>query len=452
MTVDMFEIVGTTVADKYLVERAVDEGGFSVVYKAEHTIWRQPVALKCFKVLNDLPESHRDKLLQAFVQEGQLLAALSSRTAAIVQARDIGTFMTKRGVWVPFMVMEWLEGRPLDAVLDLESQRRLPNRSIEEVLRFLDPAAVALDVAHQRNIAHRDIKPGNFFVIGDPRGPDAFVKVLDFGIAKVMAEHAAESASSAHTGREITSFTPNYGAPEQFSRSHGATGPWTDVFALALVVVEMLIGRPPLDGDDYLQFAVQSRDPARRPTPRTFGVMVPDAVEQVLTRALSVSPSDRPRTAGEFWRDLHRAATGGSWVGTGGATTTDPRAPTTPASEPAPTAPRATTPLGPDERISTPQAYGPATPQQVPASSAAAAPRSKAPLVVGGLAVVGALAGGGIFLATRGSGGAGPSGSASASAQPSARRRPRRAGRARPRRPPRKSARRAWCSCPVAAS
>ena len=380
MTVDMFEIVGTTVADKYKVERAVDEGGFSVVYKAEHTIWRQPVALKCFKVLNDLPEAHRDRLLQAFVQEGQLLAALSSRTAAIVQARDIGTFMTRKGVWVPFMVMEWLEGRPLDAVLDLESQRRLPNRTIEEVLRFLDPAAVALDVAHQRNIAHRDIKPGNFFVIGDPRGPDAFVKVLDFGIAKVMAEHAAESASSAHTGREITSFTPNYGAPEQFSRSHGATGPWTDVFALALVVVEMLIGRPPLDGDDYLQFAVQSRDPARRPTPRTFGVAVPDAVEQVLTRALSVSPSDRHRTAGDFWRDLHRAATGGAWSG---ATTTESRqsltdarapaearAPTTPAAVAAPTGPRATTPLAPgDERVSTPQAYGPPTPQQAPPSA-----------------------------------------------------------------------------------
>jgi drug/metabolite transporter (DMT)-like permease len=64
--------------------------------------------------------------------------------------------------------------------------------------------------------------------------------VLDFGIAKVMADHAAAAAALAHTGTEITSFTPQYGAPEQFSRTHGATGPWTDVFALALVVAEVV--------------------------------------------------------------------------------------------------------------------------------------------------------------------------------------------------------------------
>ncbi len=176
-------------------------------------------------------------------------------------------------------------------------------------MALFEPVASALETVHRCcNIAHRDIKPANLFVIGDPRGPSAFMKILDFGIAKVMAEHAQLATALAQTGQEITAFTPNYGAPEQFSRSHGATGPWTDVFALALIMVEMLRGGvPALQGSDYLQLAVASRDPLVRPTPRAFGVPVSDAVEAVFRRALEISPRDRFRTAGEFWAQLRKA-------------------------------------------------------------------------------------------------------------------------------------------------
>jgi formylglycine-generating enzyme required for sulfatase activity/serine/threonine protein kinase len=315
MTVhDPFDIVGTTIAEKYVVEKAMDEGGFSVVYRARHIVWEQPVALKCIKSLQDVPETQRDKILQSFVQEGKLLATLSQRTAAIVQARDVGTFVTRAGQWVPYMVLEWLDGRPLDAVLWDELTGRMPARDLPAILKLLDQAAVAIELAHARSIAHRDIKPGNFFVIGDPRGADAFVKVLDFGIAKVMQEHAAITADKAQTGKEVTSFTPNYGAPEQFSRTHGATGPWTDVFAMALVVVELLRGgTPALEGDEFLHFAVASRDPTTRPTPRRFGVPVSDEVEAVLAKALAVNPVERFRTMGEFWSALSRAAGAGAW-------------------------------------------------------------------------------------------------------------------------------------------
>ncbi len=311
---DPLGIVGTVVDGKYQVESVIGEGGFSVVYRAEHIIWKQPVALKCFNALAGVPAAMRQELLNGFIQEGKLMTNLSSRTAAIVQARDVGTLTAPRdGAQVPFMVLEWLEGRPLDRVLSMERQQEYPPRSIYDVLALLEPVASALEVVHAQGIAHRDIKPANLFVIGDPRLPNAFVKILDFGIAKVMLEHAQLQTSLAQTGREITAFTPNYGAPEQFSRTHGATGPWTDVFSLALIMVELLRGGvPALQGDDYIQLAVASRDPTVRPTPRAFGVEVSDDVETVFRRALAVSPRERYKTAGQFWLDLHAAAFPGS--------------------------------------------------------------------------------------------------------------------------------------------
>ena len=83
---DPLGISGTVIADKYRMAHAVGEGGFSVVYLAEHTIWRQPVAIKCFKVLANAPEDQRDRLLEGFIQEGKIMASLSSRSAAIVRA------------------------------------------------------------------------------------------------------------------------------------------------------------------------------------------------------------------------------------------------------------------------------------------------------------------------------------------------------------------------------
>src|SRR5438552_1797659 len=112
---DPLGISGTVIAEKYVVGRAVGEGGFSVVYRAEHRIWQQPVALKCFKLLGHAPEDKRAQLLDGFLQEGKLMTALSSRSAAIVQARDVGTFTTRDAEWIPYMVLEWLEGKSLDA-------------------------------------------------------------------------------------------------------------------------------------------------------------------------------------------------------------------------------------------------------------------------------------------------------------------------------------------------
>jgi eukaryotic-like serine/threonine-protein kinase len=358
---DPLGISGTVIADKYKMGRAVGEGGFSVVYRAEHAIWQQPVAIKCFKILANAPEDQRERLLDGFIQEGKLMAALSTRSAAIVQARDVGTFITPSGQWLPYMVLEWLDGKPLDVVLWEENGQGTPARTLFEALSLLDPAAGALAVAHSRGVAHRDLKPANFFVIGDPRGVDPYVKVLDFGIAKVMADNAVAASAMQQTGKDITAFTPSYGAPEQFSRTHGATGPWTDVFAMALILVEMMRGAPALEGEDLIQMAVASRDPHTRPTPRTFGIEIPEAVERVFLTALAVSPSDRYPTMGHFWAALHQAVFPDAPSWSAGTSSGFGRAPSGPLSprvnsqapmlpinpSSLPSLPRQSTPLGP---------------------------------------------------------------------------------------------------------
>jgi len=303
---DTLKLVGRTIGEKYAVEAMVAEGGFATVYRAMHLIWKRPVALKVFKSFRHASEKDRQKLLDEFIQEGALLADLSAQSAAIVQARDIGILDGDDGDGIPYMVLEWLDGDTLQAVIEDERKRGLPNRTLEQAVRFLDPAAEALALAHRKGIAHRDVKPGNVFVLGDPRGQHT-VKVLDFGIAKVVGDAQKRAGTFTKTTGLVTSFTPAYGAPEQFSRTHGATGPWTDVFALALMLVEMCTGRDPLDGDDYLQLAVASSNPARRPTPRCHDLAVSDEVERVFAKAVAVKPADRWSSVGEFWNALRRA-------------------------------------------------------------------------------------------------------------------------------------------------
>ncbi|HEU4405046.1 MAG TPA: bifunctional serine/threonine-protein kinase/formylglycine-generating enzyme family protein [Polyangiaceae bacterium] len=299
---DPLRLVGQTLEGKYRVEGYIGQGGFGLVYRALHTIWNQPVALKCFRGLSSTVPERREQLLHDFVQEGALLSELSARCASIVQARDIGTFTTEQGEWVPYMVLEWLDGVTVEEVLSMETASAgspVP-WSLDRVLATLEPVAIALEVAHRRGVAHRDIKPGNIFLVEDRRTRERSVKLLDFGIAKVV-QQAQEKSYTKTNSDEFNSFTPNFGAPEQFSRKYGATGPWTDVFALALVFTGLVLGREPLDGDDYIQLATAVCDPALRPTPAAFGVHVPPALEAVLARAMAIMPQERYASAGEFW-------------------------------------------------------------------------------------------------------------------------------------------------------
>jgi len=307
MSEDTLGLVGTSVAEKYSVESVVGVGGFAIVYRAQHQLWKRPVALKVFKALQDLPPEVREELTASFIREGALLAELSEKSTAICQARDVGVLVTPAGHSLPYMVLEWLEGASLEEVLEQEVRESVPPRTLVDAVRLLEPIAEALALAHMRGIAHRDVKPANIFILGDPRAEHCPVKLLDFGIAKVVQDMQKAEGAFAKTSGAITSFTPAYAAPEQYSRAAGPTGPWTDVFALALVVVECVTGRPPLEGEDLLQLGFASADKNRRPTPRTFAVATSDEVEAVFQRALAVETKTRFESAGLFWNDLRRA-------------------------------------------------------------------------------------------------------------------------------------------------
>src|SRR5262249_59712585 len=136
------------------------------------------------------------------------------------------------------------------------------------------------------------------------------LKVLDFGIAKVLSEFTSMTQALAETGSSVKAFTPQYGAPEQFHRRFGATGPWTDVFALALVLIEVASGRAALDGGDTTQLFIASTDLSYRPSLKQCGVDAPDAVEEGLRRAPAVGPRGRDPAAGDPL-DAARAAPAG---------------------------------------------------------------------------------------------------------------------------------------------
>ncbi len=408
---DTLQLIGRTVADKYAVESVVGEGGFATVYKAMHLIWKRPVALKVFKALGDVGEKDRQRLLDEFIQEGALLADLSARTAAIVQARDIGMLETGKGAHVPYMVLEWLEGATLEDVLQQEKAAGMPLRTAAEAVHLIDPAGEALALAHRKGIAHRDVKPGNIFVLGDARG-DSTVKLLDFGIAKVVQDAAKMSGTFAKTSGQVTSFTPAYGAPEQFSRTNGATGPWTDVFALSLILTEMITGQEALQGDDFVQLAVSSGNADKRPTPRALGAKVSDEVERVLAKAVAVKTTDRWQTAEEFWGALR------------GALKMDPMRSMT---EPNP---RSVSSLGSAETVVSasdphpPVAAGPASARAATSTTDPKPGSGKMGLFVGlGLGAVAAIGGAVFFLGPKGQAPAAPVtpvASATASAAPSA--------------------------------
>ena len=254
-----------------------------------------------FKALDAASGEERQKLTDDLIREASLLAELSEKTASICQARDLGMLTTPAGQALPYMVLEWLEGQTLSAMLVGEQAAGLPPRSLAAAAALLDPIAEALAVAHVRGIAHRDVKPANVFISTDAEGKTLSVKLLDFGIAKVVQDAQRTGGAFNRTEGLVTAFTPSYGAPEQFSRKFGATGPWTDVFALALVMVECSAGRRIVQSADIIDMAKMATDTHRRPTPRNFGIATSDATEAVFARALAVQPADRFPTAGAFW-------------------------------------------------------------------------------------------------------------------------------------------------------
>ncbi|HKQ68555.1 MAG TPA: serine/threonine-protein kinase [Polyangiaceae bacterium] len=310
LPVDPFRLVGTIVDGRYRVDAIAGQGGYGVVYRAFHVSFESAIALKVLKLPAHLSFDRRSDHVASFKREGKVLFDLSALHASIVKAFETGLIPLADGSLAPYLALEWLEGVSLAHEMKHRRGEGAPPMTLREVLRLLDAPARGLALAHERGIAHRDIKPGNLFFA--TRRTGAIVKVLDFGLAKILDDAVNTAAMMAETVGAVSSFTPMYAAPEQWLRRLGATGPWTDVHAWALVCLELLSGKPPFQGDESAQFMAACLDPALRPGPTALGVSVSPQVEAVFARALTIKPHDRFRSVGEFWSALCDKADGTS--------------------------------------------------------------------------------------------------------------------------------------------
>jgi hypothetical protein len=303
---DPFGLVGQVLDGHFRVDRWVGEGGFSVVYKGTHVGLSEPIAVKCLKLPFSLGSALVESFVKRFRDESRLHYRLSQGNLHIVRSIASGTTLAPAtSALVPYTVLEWLDGQSLADEFADRRARGLRGRPLSEIVKVLDSVVDAVAYAHTQGVIHRDLNPGNLFLARTAAGTK--LKVLDFGVAKILSDSALAMGPSARTLGNVRMFAPAYGAPEQFDDRIGVIGAWTDVYALALVVLEALTDRSVVEGEHLGEFAMKALDKVNRPTPRVLGVAVGDEVENVLTRATALVPAERPQDAGEFWGMLKHA-------------------------------------------------------------------------------------------------------------------------------------------------
>jgi serine/threonine-protein kinase len=227
------DLTGTIVAGKYRVERILGRGAMGSVWFATHTTLGHAVAVKF--IHPDLARSAQAR--RRFETEAKAAAKLRSRHVA--QVIDQGVSDTEQ----PYIVMEFLEGHSLESVI--EARGALPP---QEVLVIIEQAARALENAHRAGVVHRDLKPDNIMLATDPEAkPYGYtVKLVDFGIAKVVSEQSGSSGAATHAGAVVG--TPHYMAPEALTGSH-PVGPRSDVWSLGACAYKAMTGQVPFEGD-----------------------------------------------------------------------------------------------------------------------------------------------------------------------------------------------------------
>ncbi len=265
---------GSMLGETYRIERVLGRGGMATVFEASHVRLPRHFAIKVIKA--DAEEGQ--EFLIRFRREAETLAKLDHPN--IVNVFDWN--VTESGL--PYLVMELLQGEDLSQLLRREGA--LP---LTLAIQLFAQVAAALEVAHSHGIVHRDIKPSNVFLCQS--GPvDHFVKVLDFGIAK----HVLSTASLLTQERSLLG-TPAYMSPEQARGENHVIDERTDQFALALILYEMLTGKPAFYRQGEPAFATLFRVISEQPAP-----LNDTQLDRVILRALKKRPEDRYPSLADF--------------------------------------------------------------------------------------------------------------------------------------------------------
>jgi serine/threonine protein kinase len=260
---------GDVIAGKYRVERVLGKGAMGVVVAATHLELEQRVAIKL--MVGTLFE--RPEMMARFRQEARAVAKIKSEHVARVL--DVGEI---EGGGPPYMVMEYLEGQDLSALLS--SRGPLPGA---EAVGYLLQACEALAEAHGRGIVHRDLKPENLFLAARPDG-SSLVKVLDFGISKGPGEPGLRL-----TGAAAVMGSPLYMPPEQL-RSARDVDPRSDIWSLGVILYELFSGRTPYGGDDLTELVT---DVMTNPPPPLGRADLPPGLEAAVFRCLRRERDER---------------------------------------------------------------------------------------------------------------------------------------------------------------
>ncbi len=268
----------------YAVESLLGEGTMGCVYRARHQTLGRRVAVKSLheKLLNDA------SLVRRFLQEARLVNTINH--PHIVEVHD---FVEAPGQ--VYAVMELLEGETLTARLKSKPL------SLEGILRIATQVAEALEAAHALSVVHRDLKPDNIFL--SPRDGADWVKVLDFGVAKLMVQ---EGPRIIETQNGDVLGTPRYMAPEQAAGLD--VDARTDIYAFGTVLFEMLAGKPPFESTVYGQLAADiiTCPPPPVPTLTRTGDAVPDGLRRLVTDCLAKNADQRPASMSDvLWRLRH---------------------------------------------------------------------------------------------------------------------------------------------------
>jgi serine/threonine protein kinase len=279
-------LVGCVLSGKYRILEKIGAGGMSIVYKAHDQLLDRTVAIKCLS--GDVQEEG----LTRFRREGIATGKLES--PHIVNVHELFLAPEQN----PYLVMDYVDGEPLSNII-----RRTGALTVKRAVHIISQAAQALEHAHSRGIVHRDIKPSNMIVTtlgGDPN----FVKIVDFGIAKLQTldDHVQQQLTRA--GDVFGS--PIYMSPEQCSGLPADAR--SDIYSLGCVFYEMLVGEPPLLGANSLQTMRKHVDqlPLKPSEIRTIKDLTPN-IESVLMRCLQKEPINRYQNLRAFVNELSRA-------------------------------------------------------------------------------------------------------------------------------------------------